>query len=1407
MVLPVLQTPLVHAVLLPTVCWSLGDENHDGFADLTFTASGPIIKGIIVNATEQHSPYQVTQKPLLTGNTGDDGNLTFQMIPDGHYVWSTSAVKCTGQDVITVGDTLETQFTVQTSPRTDFLTWFLLAQWVKPGDTHKAKSFLEGLATFYNFDLNSDPFPTVEGLSNFERGRLVLQWMMRLENHIDLYKDDPSFSKVWDETKNLIAPFQSVLENAALFLPANSPVALEWNPDALGELTKVSFENKLDQSEHSLFLQRGAFIGTVFIVEGAFDLFELYNDGDFKVNCPLNLVDCVPQIVPLAVHFTIDVVKMAIGGIELFLSMHTLLVGPVSEGTAKTLLKVAGRLAVALAAAALVLSILELAQALPSWASFRDEFTTVKVVVALLDIASAALVFSSILLLWAGVITVGSAGTLALAGLVLGLIALGIQFLTPIVLGPDLGAIQEKIAPVITQVLNIRSSIRALNETDLAQTADLHDAWATVASDWAAVALTTGSSSIRDDLLWAKDYLGTLQGAERNLSQATLEAKMSLNETLASFLYYGPESMEVQTDPLIRYVDLNGNGRWDAGEPVVYDTDGDFQFCNEYGLSTGCQPQNLDWLISGDYPSLGTALASDPKIGFLDLDADGRCDCTKGPGLDTLVYDSNSNGIYDRSEPTITTPMIIKTYATGINSTRAYYTSADEQTYFSFNASIYHRNGLDSSQFVFDNNTLDYNQVSQTIGETLGPTSYDKISTKNCDLFGCSRVDWAWVRPVENDNQQCLYGCPRPFAAFYTNDPSNPPKPGAPAGRSFYLVKDPTCGGLGPSCIDENNTANGSKVYLDPGTLLEDTKLKYADSNGNKVWDPGETVVYDSDDNSRYDENDVTIAGPPPSLGADLSYDSRIIYDDANSNHVFDPTETVVYDSHGNHRYDPADQIIANLKTFFLYKLYFEANSSTKDFLGHLSQDAINLWLGQINSKLSPLKTKLSSLFNAVAALDAARERKRPSVDHRPIAHPGPPRTVEGNTSGGANVQLDGSASYDPNGDALNYSWTGDFGNATGARPIVFLPLACHEITLVVGGGGELSDPATTNICIVDTTPPIIDALRTPIANANGWNNRTVIVSFRCSDMVSGVSFVSNPETNPILLTREEKAQTATGYCIDGSGNISSKTVGGINIDKAAPAINASRTPGPNSAGWNNATVTVHFGCSDRLSGVASCTPDIALTNEGRDQSATGVATDLAGNGANVTVSGINIDETPPVITAAQDGTVFILHQTAYADAHCSDALSGLDACVVPTETLDTSTVGQHSYMVTSTDKAGNSAVFVVRYQVHYIFISVSPQPANKGTQVGRTIPERFHLADALGNFVATATAQLWVDSTTTAGKASGSSNMANYFRYDPTSNQYMFNFNTTGMTIGSHTLYITLNDGTVRSMLVTLTS
>jgi len=91
-----------------------------------------------------------------------------------------------------------------------------------------------------------------------------------------------------------------------------------------------------------------------------------------------------------------------------------------------------------------------------------------------------------------------------------------------------------------------------------------------------------------------------------------------------------------------------------------------------------------------------------------------------------------------------------------------------------------------------------------------------------------------------------------------------------------------------------------------------------------------------------------------------------------------------------------------------------------------------------------------------------------------PIADAGPDQTLSADTVCEALATLDGSGSYDPDGDPLLALWESDLGAANDLVVDFAVPLGSHEFTLTVddGNGGVDSDSMT--VTVVDDSPPVL---------------------------------------------------------------------------------------------------------------------------------------------------------------------------------------------------------------------------------------------------------------------------------------------------------------------------------------------
>lgn len=366
---------------------------------------------------------------------------------------------------------------------------------------------------------------------------------------------------------------------------------------------------------------------------------------------------------------------------------------------------------------------------------------------------------------------------------------------------------------------------------------------------------------------------------------------------------------------------------------------------------------------------------------------------------------------------------------------------------------------------------------------------------------------------------------------------------------------------------------------------------------------------------------------------------------------------------------------------------------------------------------------------------------------------------------------------------------------------------------------GNTADPATVSGINIDKTAPTI----TGSATANGspytpgtWTNKSVTVSWTCSDSLSGLAGACPGSTT--LDTSGADQSVNSGDVCDKADNCTSATMDNIDIDKAPPTIAfVNRTPAPNANGWNNSNVTVNWSCADDLSGPVLASVSQTVSTEGANQSATGTCTDLAGNSASDTQTGINIDKTPPTVSVTEvtNGATYNLGSVPTAGCETTDALSGVQTYA----TVSVSggpVVGDFTATCSgATDNAGNEAGSVSKsYKVVYNFVGFLPPvdnpPVFNVAKAGRTIPIKWQLPDGNGGYISdlsvvvggvlsykqiscpgsTAT----VDEIEEYASPTGGTSL----RYDSTANQYIFNWQTSSTFANKcYELILKLNDGT----------
>jgi uncharacterized delta-60 repeat protein len=240
------------------------------------------------------------------------------------------------------------------------------------------------------------------------------------------------------------------------------------------------------------------------------------------------------------------------------------------------------------------------------------------------------------------------------------------------------------------------------------------------------------------------------------------------------------------------------------------------------------------------------------------------------------------------------------------------------------------------------------------------------------------------------------------------------------------------------------------------------------------------------------------------------------------------------------------------------------------------------------------------------------------------------------------------------------------------------------------------TEPPHTDYIEIERTAPTITHQLDPNPNSAGWNNSAVSVTFTCGGSISGITSCSPPTS----VSSEGAGQAVTGDVRDNAGLTASDTAY-VSIDETPPSARLEADRPPNTDGWYQAPVQISSTCTDSLSGVATCPSAITL-GEGANQTATGIATDVAGNDRNAAIGPLNIDLSAPTISFTGNAGTYTIDQTIHISCQATDALSGIAAttCTEVFAPAYTFNLGSNSLGASATDRADNSTTSTTTFTV-----------------------------------------------------------------------------------------------------------
>ena len=353
---------------------------------------------------------------------------------------------------------------------------------------------------------------------------------------------------------------------------------------------------------------------------------------------------------------------------------------------------------------------------------------------------------------------------------------------------------------------------------------------------------------------------------------------------------------------------------------------------------------------------------------------------------------------------------------------------------------------------------------------------------------------------------------------------------------------------------------------------------------------------------------------------------------------------------------------------------------------------------------------------------------------------------------------------------------------------------------------------ATQTVTITDTTAPEFTSVPANITKEASAINTPVEIGNASASDIFGVKVENDAPSEGFSLGTTTVTWTAT----DLNGNTSTATQDVTITDKTKPVFTSVPGAITKEATAINTPVVIGDATAYDIFGteVTNNAP-----SEGFSLGTTTViwtANDPNGNSETAEQKVTITDTTAPTFTTEPVDITKVLTgtktQVDLGDVTASDIFGAKVANDAP---VDGFPIGTTIVTWTATDANGNTSTVTQNVTVKYAFGGIL-QPINQDDssvfKQGSTIPVKFWLKNANNAFVSTAEAKITytklnnnptgneIEAVSTSAATTG-----NLFRYDSSSNQYIFNLSTKGLSVGDYRLTITLNDGTSYSVKISL--